>query len=277
MKNLFNKIKISPKTEDTDLLTWQLEELGAQGFEFGDDNTVTIYIPQVNDHSKIIAFLEDENLKYTTTQVDEADWENEWKRYFKPFAVGERLVIKPSWEEYVNTDDKIVLEIDPASAFGTGQHATTRLALELLEKHIKKADSVFDVGCGSGILSAAAMLLGTKSVTAVDICANAVRITEETLQRNSINNYSTFCGNIITDESLREQIGKSYDVVIANIVADVIIAMSALLPEFVGDRLILSGIFKFFLSDVLEAIEPYFSVIDTRESEDWVALVCVKK
>jgi len=270
MKNLFNKIKISSKEEDHDLLTSHLEDLGAEGFEFGDDSSVTIYIPQVTDCSKIIDFLESENLKYTTDIVNEADWEDEWKKYFKPFEVGERLVIKPSWEEYDNINNKIVLGIDPASAFGTGQHASTRLCLELLEKHAQ--GNVLDVGCGSGILSAAAGLLGAR-VTAVDICENAVKITGETLQRNNIT-ADIFCGNVITDKALREKIG-NHDIAVANITADVIVAMADYLKTF--PKLILSGIIAPRLPEVLQAIEPNFDIMEKRESEDWVALVCVKK
>jgi len=282
MKNLkFTKITIYTTEENLELLTSRLDDLGADGFEFGNESgqeTVTIYIPEVTNHSGIITFLESESLKYTMGEVAESDWENEWKQYFFPIPIGNRLVIKPSWCEYDNSDNRIVLEIDPASAFGTGQHASTRLCLESLEKQdFTECDSVLDVGCGSGILSAAAGLLGAESVTAIDICDNAIRVTEETFQRNNITQYSTFCGNIISDEDFRDKIAKNYDLVVANITADVIIAMSHLFPKLVHGRLILSGIIEFRLPEVIAAIEPHFEIVVKQESEDWVALVCSKK
>jgi ribosomal protein L11 methyltransferase len=282
--------------------------LGAEGFEIGGDAdlreiidnadpdlidemvigsrnaplTVTVYIP-ANEQGRAVvteieSFVKRENLEHEIGEVAEANWENEWKKHFKPFEVGERLVIKPSWEEYDNRGNRIVLEIDPASAFGTGQHATTRMCLELLEKYC--GTIVLDVGCGSGILSAAALLLGAELLTAVDICENAVRITKETLQINKLSSAydcKIFCGNLITDEDLRTKIGANYPTVVANITADVIIAMAEIFPKFVGGQLILSGIIAHRLPEVQQALEPNFNVVEKRESEGWVALVCGKK
>jgi ribosomal protein L11 methyltransferase len=283
----FTKITVYTTEDNLELLTSQLDDLGAEGFEFGEEDgheTITIYIPQVTDCSKIIAFLKSECLKHTVGEVNEADWENEWKKYFKPLLIGEHLVIKPSWEEYDNPDNKIVLEIDPASAFGTGQHATTRLALELLEKHVSVGDCVLDIGCGSGILSAAASILGAKTIAAIDVCENAVKITKETLEINKIKDYKLYCGNVTDDvnllNNLCSEIGSDFDVVVANIVADVIIAMYDVFIEVClssASKLILSGIIAPRLPEVLSVIEPKFNIIETRESEEWYALVCHRK
>jgi len=283
----FTKITISltvTATEpQTELLTSRLTDLGAEGFELGIDSpTVTVYIPDNAQGRGIVdaitQFLAQQGLEYTTASVAEEDWENNWKQHFKPFEVGRSLVIKPSWEHYDNVNDKIVLQIDPATAFGTGQHATTRLCLELLEKHIAQYCNVLDIGCGSGILSAAAMLFGARSIASVDICENAIRITEETLSMNGIVDYKVYCGNVIGDVRLRKEIGSNYyELVVANITADVIIAMKDVLVEFAGDRLILSGVIGHSLDDVLQAIQPHFDVIERREDEGWHGLVCVKK
>ena len=145
-----------------------------------------------------------DRLEAEIENVREEDWSNNWKQYFKPLKVGEKLLIKPSWEEYKNTDNRIVLEIDPASSFGTGQHNTTRLCLELLEKSMHEGDRILDMGCGSGILSIGAMLMGADSVTAVDIEQNAVETASENAQKNNIPfmKYTAYCGDVISNKEL---------------------------------------------------------------------------
>ena len=120
------------------------------------------------------------------SNVREEDWANNWKQYFKPLTVGDKLVIKPSWEDYEGTEDRTVLEIDPESSFGTGQHNTTQLCLELLETNLSENDRVLDIGCGSGILSIAALLLGAKDACAVDIDLNSVKIAAQNAAKNHI-------------------------------------------------------------------------------------------
>jgi ribosomal protein L11 methyltransferase len=150
------------------------------------------------------------------------------------------------------------------------------MCLELLEKHI--ADHVIDIGSGSGILSAAAWLLGAHYIAAVDICENAVRVTEDTLRQNAVRNYTLHCGNLITDAALREEVTRKLaDVVVANITADVIVAMAGFLPQFHAETFIFSGIIDHRLPEVLAALEPHFTITETRKCEDWVALVCSRK
>ncbi|MCL2037122.1 MAG: 50S ribosomal protein L11 methyltransferase [Oscillospiraceae bacterium] len=313
----FTKIAINTENLGEDrqeLLFCELTDLGAEGFEIGggfelseipselleliDEEllekskqaigaSVTVYIPENEQGEEfcanIAAFLHGENLEYSTETVNEEDWENNWKQYFLPLEVGERLLIKPSWvSEYENRSGRTVLEIDPASAFGTGQHVTTRLCLELLEKHLRVGDSVADIGCGSGILSAAAGLLGAGRIRAVDISQNAADITRDTLRINNVEEAEVFCGNILDNPGLCKQIGDSHDIVVANITADVIVAMAELFTGFMkeGGRLILSGIIEHRLPEVIAAIietVPLFTLSEKRESEGWFALICHRK
>ncbi|MDE7279556.1 MAG: 50S ribosomal protein L11 methyltransferase, partial [Oscillospiraceae bacterium] len=209
--------------------------------------------------------------------VREEDWANNWKQYFKPLTVGEKLVIKPSWEDYDSKDNRTVLEIDPASSFGTGQHNTTQLCLELIEKNLKDGDRVLDLGCGSGILSIAAVLLGADNVTAVDISQNSVETAKENAAKNNIPGakYTAYCGDIINDASLVEKIGGGFDLIAANIVADVLIAMSPLFEKFIkkGGTLILSGIITERSDEVVDAVKSKgYTMIELREKDGWAAV-----
>lgn len=210
--------------------------------------------------------------------VKEEDWANNWKQYFKPFEVGEKFVIKPSWESYDVPTNRIILEIDPNSSFGTGQHYTTQLCIEQLENIIKPGQKVLDMGCGSGILSIGAVLLGAEHVTAVDIDENSVNIAGENFKQNHIDKavYTTYCGNVMADEALVTTIKEgAYDVVVANIVADVIIGMKEILKGFLkaGGTLIASGVIGDRCEEVKEALETCGFVIETiTEKNDWVAI-----
>ncbi len=214
------------------------------------------------------------NIRMELANVREEDWANNWKKYYKPFCVGKSIVIKPSWEEVAARDGKKILEIDPASTFGTGQHHTTKLVIEALERVIKPGSLVLDLGCGSGILSIAAMLLGAGSVTMCDIFENAVSTACENIEKNRFTKeqYKAFCGNIIDDAALRGKIGGGYDVICANIVADVIIAMSGLFGGFMKEngRLIVSGIIDERLDEVISALSGAgFETVSSENAEGW--------
>lgn len=255
------------------------------------ETKVTVYIPENAQGIEMLAALRNivNTLKENDTEnqfgrlaieidsVKEADWANNWKQYFKPLKVGEKLLIKPSWEEYNEDDGRIILEIDPASSFGTGQHNTTRLCLELMEKRIAKNDRVLDLGCGSGILSIGAMLLGAESCTAVDIEENSVATAIENAGKNNIpaEKYTAYCGNVINDDALAEKLGTGYDLITANIVADVLIAMSSLFMKFIrkGGTLIISGIITERKDEVTDAvIKAGFTMNDIREADGWCAV-----
>lgn len=214
------------------------------------------------------------NIRMQLANVKEEDWANNWKKYYKPFRVGKSLVIKPSWEEVTPEEGDRILEIDPASTFGTGQHHTTKLVMETLENVVKSGDRVLDLGCGSGILSIAAMLFGAQSVTMCDIFENAVKTASENMEKNHFTKeqYRAFCGNVIDDEELRGKIGTGYDLICANIVADVIIGMSPIFGGFLksGGKLIVSGIIDERLDEVLAALsENGFMVENHTDEEGW--------
>lgn len=216
-------------------------------------------------------------LEAELSSIREEDWANNWKQYFKPVKIGEKLVIKPSWEEYENDGSRIILEIDPASSFGTGQHHTTRLCLELLEKSLKKGDRILDMGCGSGILSIGAMLLGAGSAVAVDIEENAAETAMENAVKNNISpeKYKTFYGNILTDEALADKIDAKYDVIAANIVADVLIAMKEHFLRYIknGGILIVSGIIEERMHEVIGELESVgFRDPQINVKEGWAAV-----
>ena len=201
------------------------------------------------------------------------EWENNWKQYFHTMEIGDRLVIKPKWEAYDNKDNKTVLSIEPGLAFGSGTHETTRLCLETLEPYITPETTVLDIGCGSGILSIAALLLGAKQATAVDIDALAVKTARENGQENGFTEptYQVYCGN------LADRVSGKYDVVVANIVADVIILFCKDVARFLNDGgvFITSGIIDTRESDVLEAFEKYgFKVRARHMKNGWVCFEC---
>ena len=218
------------------------------------------------------------NLRMELANVKEEDWANNWKKYYKPFRVGKTLVVKPSWEDVTPAAGDRILEIDPASTFGTGQHHTTKLVMEALEDIVKPGAKVLDLGCGSGILSIASLLFGAEKVTMCDIFENAVKTASENVEKNNFTHehYTAYCGNIIDDAELRSKLGTGYDVVCANIVADVIIGMSPLFAGFMKPdaTLIVSGIIDERLDEVNAALtENGFVIADSRSEEGWNCII----
>lgn len=208
--------------------------------------------------------------------IQEADWANNWKQYFKPLAVGNKLLICPTWEQTDHADGRMVLSIDPGMAFGTGGHDTTRLVLETLEQYITSETTLLDVGCGSGILSMASLLLGAKAVVGVDIDPLAVKTAIENGQRNHMNppRYT------IVEGDLTKGISGQYDIIAANIVADAIIALSSAIPPLLKPNgvYIVSGIIDTREADVLPVLAKCgFAVIQRREQGGWICLACRKE
>ncbi len=244
--------------------------------------SVTIYLPdnsQGNEKKKLLVETVESfgKLPIAFSLTKEEDWANNWKAYFKPLAVGKSLIIKPSWEELPENNTRKVLEIDPSTSFGTGGHATTKLCLESLEAQIKGGEDVLDMGCGSGILGVGAMLFGARSVCAVDIEENALEVTRENAQRNGVfHGFTRYTGNVLEDEELKNNIAKkSYDVIAANIVADVIIAMGELFAGLLkpDGTLICSGIITERRVDVETALEKCgFEIKSCEQLEGWVSL-----
>ena len=220
-------------------------------------------------------------LHLAMANMSEQDWAENWKQYYKPIAVGEKILIKPEWETITDTGGRIVFESNPGMSFGTGTHQSTQLCIELMESRIKGGMSVLDLGCGSGILSIIAILLGANSAVAVDIDPNAAKIAIDNAALNKVYPpaFTAMAGNIITDTALQTQFSsEQYDIVFANIVADVIIALAPFVKGFLKKDgvLITSGIIADRLSEVKAALEQNgFTVQQVCVKDDWAAIVGV--
>lgn len=236
---------------------------------------IHVYISPEENPAEAVSFLEE---RYTAEKIPheiscascvKEDWINNWKKYFKPIPVGEKLLIRPIWEEDFDPMGRIVLDLEPGLAFGTGTHETTRLCLELLEKYIASGCDFLDMGCGSGILSVAALLLGAKSAVGVDIDPLAVKTAIENAKTNGVaDRFTGICGN------LAEKVTGKFQVVAANIVADIVILLSKDAPRFLlkDSVYIVSGIIDTREQDVLAAFSDTFEVIERKEEKGWVAM-----
>ena len=205
--------------------------------------------------------------------VEDADWENNWKQFYKPMEIGERLLVVPEWEQ-AQEDGRVKLVLNPGLTFGTGSHATTRLCLQALEQHIHGGEKVLDLGCGSGILSIAALLLGAKTAVGVDIDPKAEDIARENAAINALyaDRFTAVTGDVIGDRAMMERLGDGYDIVLANIVADVIIPLSPVVPHFLTKEgvFICSGILDTRFDEVSAAIERAgMRIVSSDRQEDW--------
>ena len=217
-------------------------------------------------------------LLMTLEDVEDADWENNWKQYYKPMEIGERLLVIPQWEE-ADPGDRVPLYLDPGLTFGTGAHATTRLCLTALETLVRGGERVLDLGCGSGILSVAALRLGAGSALAVDIddkCRTAAR---ENAGLNGIgpDRLDILVGNLLTDRAAAEKIGGGYDLVLANIVADVIIALAPRVRGLLspGGTFLCSGIIEGRADEAAAALNAAgLEIRERREDNGWYAFTC---
>ena len=236
---------------------------------------VHVYISPEENPAEAIAFLSErynaEGIPHTisTAACVEEDWINNWKKYFKPIPVGEKLLIRPNWENEYDAQGRTVLHLEPGLAFGTGTHETTRLCMELLEQYVKPGASVLDVGCGSGILSVAALLLGAERAVGVDIDELAVKTAVQNAELNHVEDrFTALCGN------LTDRVEGTYDIVVANIVADIVITLTKDVQQFLAPDAVylMSGIIDTREQDVLQALEGRFEVIARREEKGWVAL-----
>ena len=217
-------------------------------------------------------------LLMTMDTMEDADWENNWKQYYKPMEIGERLLVIPQWET-AEVGDRVPLILEPGLTFGTGSHATTRLCLMALEKHVKPGMRVVDLGCGSGILSIAALKLGAAEARAIDIDDKCINVAYENAAMNGIgkDSYTVLSGNILTDQSAVEQLGGGYDIVVANIVSDIIIALAPQARYYMKeDALFLcSGIIDTRAEEVKgKLVEAGFEVLEERSADGWFSFLC---
>ena len=218
------------------------------------------------------------SLLMTLDNLKDADWENNWKQFYKPMEIGDRLLVIPEWEQ-ADTRGRVPLILNPGLTFGTGSHATTRLCLTALEQRIRGGERVLDLGCGSGILSIAALKLGAAHAFACDIDEKCLDVAYENAALNGIGRdvYTVRTGDILTDGGLQKEIGTGYDVVLANIVADVIIALAPavrplLKPEGV---FICSGIIDDRAVETADKLrQAGLAILESRESEGWFSYVC---
>lgn len=312
------ELKIDTSPSGLDAVTALLEQQGITGFIIDDEadfkdflehnrqywdyvdedllrekagvSRVTFYLERNEDALNIVAqvriamsALKKEHPEYgpmllTIDNVADADWENNWKKFYKPMEIGERLLVVPQWEE-TKARGRMKLVLNPGLTFGTGSHATTRLCLQSLDKCIHGGERVLDLGCGSGILSIAALRLGAESAFACDIDEKCVDVAYENAALNGIgkDRYTVRWGNVLTDAALRQEMGTGYDIVVANIVADVIMGLSPHVRPFLKpDGLFLcSGIIDERAAEVLEKLKADgWDVFEQRSSEGWFSYLC---
>ena len=241
---------------------------------------IHIYISECDNAAEALEFLKErftaEGVPFEvgSVGVDDSDWNENWKKYFHTIEIGNKLAVVPSWEEYDNKDSRTVLSIDPGAAFGTGTHATTSLCLEVLDSQIKGAEKVLDIGTGSGILAIASVLLGAEKAFGVDIDAQSVKTAKENAEINNISDKVDF---IVGD--LADKVEGKYNIVCANIVADVIIKLLPDVARFMEEDavLIVSGIIDIRKEDVLTAIkENGFSIAEEKYRDNWCAFTLRK-
>ena len=214
----------------------------------------------------------------TMENVSDSDWENNWQQFYKPMEIGERLLVIPEWEK-CDPKGRVTVTLNPGLTFGTGSHATTRLCLRTLDKLVQGGETVLDLGCGSGILSIAALRLGAKSAFACDIDDKCVDVAYENAALNGIgkDSYTVRWGNVLRDQQLRREMGGGYDIVVANIVADVIIALSTEVRPYLkeGGYFLTSGIIDDRAEEVAAALRSAgWEILESNSNEGWYSYLC---
>ena len=317
----WKKYTIETTTVAEDYMSSMLMELGIEGIEIEDNVPLTKadqadmfidFLPELPPDegiSHVSFYLDDDGSDYTellkqvklgledlrstvevgsgmitSSETEDLDWINNWKKYFTSFYIDD-ILIKPTWEELKEDDkDKFLIEIDPGISFGTGKHETTQLCIKELIKYVNKeeAPKVLDLGCGSGILSIVALKLGAREVVGTDLDPDCMTSTRENMEVNHLDeNLGTFyVGNIIDDKELQDKVGyEEYEIVVANILADVLIPMSPVIPPILkkGGYFITSGIIDFKENDVKEAIEQAgMEVVSINHQGEWVNITARK-
>ena len=316
----WNRYTIHTTTEAEDLISDMLMELGIEGIEIEDNvplsqaDTLAMFVdilpelPPDEGKAKVNFYLEPEREQaellekvkegleelrafvdvgegtITESQTEDKDWINNWKQYFKPFTV-EDILIKPTWEELPEgQEDKLLIQIDPGTAFGTGKHETTQLCIRQLRKYLVPGMKLLDVGTGSGILSIVGLKLGAEYALGTDLDPNAVSAAEENREANGImpEQFQVCIGNIIEDRAVKEQVGfDRYDIVTANILADIIIPLQGLIADHIksGGYFISSGIIDTKEQAVLDAISktPQLEVIEVARQGEWVSITARRR
>ncbi len=301
---------VATKSEEIDAVCEQLAALGAGGMVVEDEADFQAFL--ANNHqywdyvddeleskfrgvSRVKFYLSDDDegralletirtgigREITTAYVQDSDWENNWRQYYQPIEIGEKLVVVPEWLETPD-DGRIPLRLDPGLIFGTGSHATTRMCLAALEHCAAPGKRVLDLGCGSGILGIGALLLGCDSVAGCDIDPKAPEVAEANAALNGLHadRFRVCAGDVLADAPMRASLGAGYDLVLANIVSDVIIPLSSIVGEFLApDGVFLcSGIIEGRQDEVAAALRRNgFAILEHFNEEEWHCYVAKQK
>ena len=316
----WKKFTLTTTTGAVDLISSMFDEIGIQGIEIEDKIPLTeketkgmfidilpdlgpddgvakisFYLDEEEDAAEVLERVQeglDELSAFTdlgartiaASETEDKDWINNWKQYFKPFTV-DNILFKPTWEEIPDEHkEKLLIQIDPGTAFGTGMHETTQLCIRQLQKYVTEESRVLDVGTGSGILGIAALKLGAKKVQGTDLDENSITAVKENLESNGISQeqFSILQGNIIDDQKVQEWAGyEQYDIAVANILADVIILLQKEIPVHIkhGGVFITSGIINMKEEAVLEAFagNEEFEVLEVTRQGEWVSITARRK
>ncbi len=314
----WKKYTIKTTTQAEDFISSMLADLGVEGVQIEDNvplsaedkekmyidilpellpdegiAAISFFLDAEEEHGPLLEQVKEEleNLRLfvevgdgtiSQDETEDKDWMNNWKQFFKPFAIGD-ILIKPTWEEVKDTEGyRCVIEIDPGTSFGTGKHETTWLCIQQIQKYMKPEDHVLDVGCGSGILSVVCLKLGAGDVTGTDIDPLCIEASGENVEVNRLPQKKSrfYHGNLIDDLNLQEQVGQGYDIVVANILADVIIPLSPVAAGCLkqGGIYITSGIIDFKEAAVRAAIEAAgLTILETEYKGEWVSITARKE
>ena len=266
-------------------LTWDFADINVLEHK-GEVAVVKAYFSEEDNIEEVIKYINEKMEELKELGIDtgvakvesekmyEEDWANNWKKYYKPTKVGERIVVKPIWEEYEAKENELVLELDPGMAFGTGTHETTRMCIQSLDKYVKKDSTVFDVGCGSGILAIAAAKLGAKMAVGVDLDPVAVESAKENVGFNNLDNIQILYGNLV------EVIDGKADIVVANIIAEVICILTEDVKRVLKEDgyFITSGIIHDRVDMVTKKLEETgFEVVEINKDGEWNCIVAKLK
>lgn len=245
---------------------------------FANVSRIKCYLCDDEDGNAILRGIREAYGDIETSFVEDSDWENNWRKYYKPIEVGKKLVVVPEWED-IPDNGRTALRLDPGLIFGSGSHPTTRMCLAALENYAGNGKAFLDLGCGSGILGIGALVLGSARCVGCDIDPKAPDVAASNAALNGIglDRFKIYAGDILSDASLRRMLGSGYDAVLANIVSDVIIPLSAIVRQFMkpGAVFITSGIIDGRQDEVRAALEGNgFEVIEHWNEEEWHCFVC---
>ena len=309
----WTEVKVSTNSEEEDIVSSILYEVGAMGLTIEDPNDIVELTKRVDDWDFIdnsllqsdfegiiikAYFSELEDLKSIVEEVknkletepvmagekplgkviistvDEKDWAESWKKYYKPKRIGERIVIKPSWESFEELPNDIIIELDPGMAFGTGTHETTIMCTEALESHVKPNSKVFDIGCGSGVLSIVAAKLGSEQVIGVDLDEVCVKVSNENIGINKVEDIIE-----IRKGNLLDVVKEKANIIVANIIAEIIVSITEDIGGFLEDDgiFISSGIIIEKIPMVENAlIDNGFKILEVRKMNSWACVIASK-